>query len=76
VIGVSQINAPFKGGTLVPQPMLLVFLATNPVGDLNLAFLWPAGVPAGKSLLFQYWISDPGASNGVSASNGLEGVTH
>ena len=76
VIGFTQINAPFKGGVLVPFPNLLVWLLTNPVGDLNLAFTWPAGVPAGHSLLLQYWIQDPSATNGLSASNGLEGVTH
>jgi len=75
VFGLSQLDAPFKGGVLVPQPLLLVALVTNAVGDLNLPFLWPAGVPAGTSLIFQYWISDPTASHGLSASNGLEGVT-
>lgn len=75
VFGLSQLNAPFKGGTMVPQPALLVTLTTNASGDLNLPFIWPSGVPAGASLLFQYWIHDPSASHALSASNGLEGVT-
>jgi hypothetical protein len=75
VVGLSQLDVPFKGGVMVPQPLLLMALATNAAGDLNLPFIWPAGVPAGTSLLFQYWISDPTASHGLSASNGLEGVT-
>jgi len=76
VIGLSQLNAPLKGGTLVPYPMRLVWLATNPAGDLNLGFIWPGGVPVGTSFLFQYWIVDPVGPQGLAASNGLEGVAH
>lgn len=76
IIGMAQINAPFKGGVMVPLPQHLMWLTTNPVGDLNLGFIWPAGIPASHSLLFQYWINDPVATNGLAASNGLEGVTH
>ncbi len=75
VFGLSQLNAPLKGGTLVPYPLVLLGLTTNATGNLNLPFLFPTGVPAGTSLIFQYWIKDPTASLGVSASNGLEGVT-
>jgi hypothetical protein len=73
VLGLSQINAPFKGGVMVPFPMLLVTgLTTTGTGDLNLPFVWPDGVPIGTSVLFQYWISDHAAVHGLSASNGLE----
>jgi hypothetical protein len=73
VLGLSQINAPFKGGVMVPFPMLLVTgLTTTGSGDLNLPFVWPDGVPTGTSVLFQYWISDHVAVHGLSASNGLE----
>ena len=75
VFGLSQIDAPFKGGTLVPQPLLLVTLATGPAGTLLLPFVFPAGVPAGLPLYFQIWVQDPGASFGLSASNALRGVT-
>ncbi len=76
VFGLAAINAPFKGGTLVPLPMLLVTLATDPGGDLNVPFIWPAGIPPGTALYFQYWIQDRTASHGLSASNGLRGITH
>ena len=76
VFGLSQLNAPFKGGTLVPNPLLLVNLFTDAGGDLNVPFLWPSGIPAGTALYFQYWIHDPSATKGLSASNGLRGIAH
>ena len=75
VFGLSLLDAPFKGGTLVPAPLLLVPLATNAAGALTVPFLWPTNVPPGTALYFQVWISDPGAISGFSASNALEGVS-
>jgi len=75
IFGLAALNAPFKGGVLVPAPTLLITLATDPAGNTSLPFLFPPGIPAGVSLYFQYWISDAGATKGLSASNGLRGVT-
>ncbi len=75
IFGLFALNAPFKGGTLVPAPFTLVPLATGPTGAMSLPFLFPAGVPAGLPLYFQFWISDPGASFGLSASSALQGKT-
>jgi len=50
-------------------------LPTSPSGTLTLPFNWPSGVPAGLPLYFQFWISDPGASLGLAAGNGLKGVS-
>ena len=75
VVGLSQLDAPFKGGTLVPHPLLLVPLATTASGTLSLPFTWPAGVPALTALYFQVWMADPGAPSGFAASNGLEGLS-
>ena len=75
VFGLSQLNAPFKGGTLVPTPLLLVPLATNPSGALSLPFTWPSNVPPGMALYFQFWINDAGGVAGFAASNGLEGLS-
>jgi hypothetical protein len=75
IFGFSQIDAPFKGGTLVPSPFLIVPLATSGAGALALPFTMPSGAPAGTELFFQYWIQDPGATLGLSASNGLKGTT-
>ena len=75
VVGLNAINAPFKGGTMVPHPTLLVTLATDATGKLNLPFAWPATIPAGLPFWFQYWIQDPAATKGLAASNGLRGVS-
>ena len=60
---------------LVPNPLVLLPLATDASGELTLPFTLPAGLPSGTSLYFQAWIADPGASFGLSASNGLQGLT-
>jgi hypothetical protein len=71
VAGLSALNAPFKGGTLVPTPMITLPLITNPAGAFDLTFAWVA-VPAGIDLFVQVWIKDPGAPTNWSASNGLQ----
>jgi probable HAF family extracellular repeat protein len=75
VFGVSLLNAPFKGGTLIPKPLLTIPLPTDPAGAASLPFVMPAGLPSGVALYFQCWIHDPAASFGLAASNGLKGVT-
>jgi hypothetical protein len=75
IVGLTAVNLPFKGGTLVPQPLLYVPLATNGAGKAALPFTLVPGLPAGTALIFQCWIQDPGASHGLSASNGLKGIT-
>jgi len=76
VVGAFALNAPFKGGTLVPFPQFLVFgLPTGPAGTLNLAAPWPAGLPGGVTLHFQYWIVDAAAPAGLAASNAMKGTT-
>ena len=75
VFGVSQLNVAFKGGVLVPAPLLLVALGTDLNGELGLPFVLDASVPSGTPLVFQVWINDPAATFGLSASNGLVGVT-
>ena len=75
LVGVTKLNAAFKGGTLVPFPSLLLFLSTDPTGGLVLPFSMPAGLPPGALLVFQFWISDPLAVAGFAASNGLSGVS-
>lgn len=77
VVGFVLLEAPFKGGTLVPKPdILLTGFVTDGSGVFDLAFTWPAGVPADTSLFWQHWVSDPGAGQGqLAASNGLQGTT-
>jgi hypothetical protein len=79
VVGTSAINFfPFYGGTLVPafQPPggFFVTLFANGAGELTINDTWPTGLPAGLELYLQYWIVDPGAAFGLSASNAVLGV--
>ena len=71
VVGVTLLMAPFKGGTLVPQPLLVVPLPIPPSGQLALPFTWPPAAPSGVSLFMQAWTADAAAVAGFAASNGL-----
>jgi hypothetical protein len=75
VLGLSALQAPFKGGVMVPNPDLVFPVPTGPLGSLDLTSTWPAGVPAGFSLWFQWWIQDPAGPVGFAASGGLKGTT-
>ena len=70
ILGLLEANVPFKGGTMVPMPTLIVPLATNPQGELDLPFTW-VSAPAGINLFVQVWIKDTGATTGYSATNAL-----
>jgi hypothetical protein len=71
IIGLSQLNAPFKGGVMVPNPDFLIFLLpTGPTGTLPLAATW-AALPSGFVVYFQHWISDPAGPAGFAASNAV-----
>lgn len=74
VVGVTQINAPFFGGTMVPSLNVIAFLATNASGQMIVPATWPAGVPAGTSIYMQCWVLN-GAGNSIDAgSNALRAV--
>jgi hypothetical protein len=74
-LGLGVLNKPFKGGVFVPFPLLPIPFATNGSGDASLPFVFPAGIPSGTNLVFQFWITDAGAAHGFAASSGLLGVT-
>ncbi len=76
-VGFSLLGAPFKGGTLLPSPDLVLFgLPVGGGGALSLPFTWPTGVPAGTQLWLQAWVTDAGGPVGFSASNGLRGTSN
>lgn len=75
VLGLSLLQAPFKGGTMVPFADLVVPLPTDPTGDLAFSAQWPANLPAGVLSIYQYWIEDAAGPAGFSASNAVQGVT-
>ena len=76
VAGFTQLGAPFKGGVLVPNADIVIGGLPTGAGAFSLPFVWPSGVPAGISVYFQHWISDGGATFGLSASNGLQGTSN
>lgn len=73
-IGGHALDLPLLGGVLVPEPTLIVGQATSSNGSASFQAVWPAGIPAGQSLYFQYWIQDPAATFGFAASNGLQAI--
>jgi hypothetical protein len=76
VAGFSELSAPFKAGVLVPSPDVLVpGLVADASGGWDVAFGWPAGVPAGFTLYVQAWFADPVTPAGLAASDGLRAVT-
>jgi len=76
IAGLVPLDAPFKGGTMVPTPQLVLPLATNASGGLSLSWShWPAALPSGTELLMQCWIVDPAGPAGFAASNGLSATT-
>jgi len=76
IVGFGQLDAPFKGGTLVPTVDLLIAgLPVDGAGSLLLPATWPAGLPSDFSLYFQAWVADAAGPHGFAASNGLSATT-
>jgi hypothetical protein len=74
VYGVATLQVPFKGGTLVPDPLAIDPLAVAADGTVALAGTWP-GVISGLDFYLQHWVQDADAPTGFAASNGLQGTT-
>jgi len=75
-VGLSNNPTSFKGGTLIPVPILLtVSFTTSPTGTVALPFTWPTGLPSGFSTYYQYAIKDAAAVQGVALSNALKATT-
>jgi hypothetical protein len=76
VLGLSELYAPFKGGTLVPHPdFVLGPFVVQPDGGLALSGHWPLGVPSDVLIGVQWWIVDAGGPKGLASSNGVLGIT-
>ena len=59
----------------MPAPVLMLVMQADATGALTLPFTWPADADAGLMIFLQFWIDDTASSFGVSASNGLVGVS-
>jgi hypothetical protein len=76
VIGLSRLDAPFKGGLLQPTADLIVSgLVTDSSGELSFSAAWPGGLPSRQILVMQAWIADPATPAGFSSTNGLQAQT-
>lgn len=72
ILGFSQINAPFKCGTLVPSVDLIFPALPTFGGELSFNIDWPGGgIPANFPLYWQAWIPDPAAICFFAATNGV-----
>jgi len=68
--GADAIDAPFRGGILVPEPSLSLLDVTGS-GGFVIGGTLPPAVPSGATLHLQAWGPDPAAPAGACASNGL-----
>jgi hypothetical protein len=71
VVRFAGLGAPFKGGTLIPSPDLLLPFVTDGEGAVSFAGNCPAGLPGALSVWLQAWIPEPSGPLPHSASNGL-----
>ena len=72
VAGLTESFAPFKGGVMVPEPDALfgpISTGTNVIFELH--GRWPGGLPVGSAITLQWWIADPTAPQGMSASTAV-----
>ena len=73
VLGPSNAQLPFKQGVLVPAPdWVFTFPQLSGSGAISVSFHWPAGLPSGFDLYWQFLVSDPAAPAGVALSNALK----
>jgi hypothetical protein len=78
VVGFEPLVAPFKGGTLVPAPsLILTGLSVSGSGGLVVPTSWPAAptLTPGSRILLPAWVVDAGGPVGYAASNGISGTT-
>jgi len=76
VFSLTNISAPFKGGTLIPAPDFLLNTGlTNGNGERQLNLSLPAGIPAGLDVFLQFWVVDSAGFSGFAATNGLKLTT-
>ena len=77
--GFDTLYAPVYGGVFVPDIFSvggrLLPTSTDATGGQSLSASWPIGVPADLEFSAQYWIVDPAAPFGYSASNAITQTT-
>ncbi len=75
VVGAAQLDAPFKGGLLIPTIDAILPLPLDSQGSASLSLNWPMLIPAGTTLYYQAWIDDAAGPKGFAATNGLSSTS-
>ncbi|HZL99837.1 MAG TPA: integrin alpha [Planctomycetota bacterium] len=76
VLGLDQLGLPFKGGTLVPAPdVVIAGLGVGADGTILLNGRLPTSLPPRTSIYVQAWLADAGGPAGFAASNALHAMT-
>ncbi|MCA8951500.1 MAG: hypothetical protein KDE27_18475 [Planctomycetes bacterium] len=71
-LGLVRANLPFAGGTLVPDPLFVLLVSTDPSGSAVTSLQWPANAVAGNTIYLQTWLIDGAGVAGLASSNGLQ----
>jgi hypothetical protein len=74
VLGLTPLEIPLLGGTLVPSPLLVQAWPTSAAGKASFVFAWPSNLAPGTTLYAQAWIFDASAPQSFAASNALLGT--
>jgi hypothetical protein len=74
-LGGAEANLPFKGGVLVPQPTLVLPIATDALGGATFVATVLSPLPPGLDLYVHAWLADATAPAGVSATSAYHAVT-
>ena len=75
ILGVVEGAVPFYLGVLKPVPWIgePIVITTDSAGEWTTPWVsWPAGLPPGFEIFFQYALEDPGNSTGVALANALK----
>lgn len=75
IIGFSEVCVPFHLGVLSPSPDFFLIVTTDGNGAQQLADNWPVGHGGPFPVYLHWWVQDPLALAGWSASNALEALT-
>ncbi len=72
IIGTQAANLPFRGGVLAPLPQIVLGgLAADSAGEIRLSGPLPLQLSPEAQFVVQFWLADPGAPQGLAASNAL-----
>ena len=71
VIGLSQLDLPLLGGTVVPSlEFISSGLSADPAGEFATSLAIPAALAPGLDFYIQYWMTDSGGPQGFAATEG------